>query len=120
MIGDLIPYQDDRKAGQWMTGKVERASEYSGSCIDMRANEVLVSSWVASGPWTMLMMAGQIELLCTPQLRGAKRSAMVRISKSRALRRSCQPLLLVMMAGRMVTLVSRSPCLATSRRPSRK
>lgn len=58
-----------------MVGKSrESASEYSSSCIDMRADEVLVSAWAASGPQTALIMPSQIELLCTPQLRDAKRS----------------------------------------------
>ena len=42
---DLIPDRDDGKGSAAMVGKVrESVSEYSASCMDMRANEVLTSA----------------------------------------------------------------------------
>jgi hypothetical protein len=87
VFGDLIPYQDIGKS--WKADRRRKSrgvSEYSSSCIDMRADEVMVSAWAAPGPRTTLIMASQIELPCTPQLRDAKGSAVVLISRSCALR----------------------------------
>jgi hypothetical protein len=44
-IGDLISYRNDRKDRTMFTGKVQEiVNKYSTSCIDMRADEVLISA----------------------------------------------------------------------------
>jgi len=41
---DLISYQNDGKSRAGITRKLGDMSEYSSSCIDMRAAEVLISA----------------------------------------------------------------------------
>jgi hypothetical protein len=44
IFGDLISYQNDGKSRTGITRKLGDMSEYSNSCIDMRAAEVLISA----------------------------------------------------------------------------
>jgi hypothetical protein len=43
-VGDLISYQNDGQSCTAIDGKVERAGEYSSPCIDMRADDALLSA----------------------------------------------------------------------------
>jgi hypothetical protein len=41
---DLVSCQNDGKGRTAITGKIASLSDYSSSCIDMRADEVLISA----------------------------------------------------------------------------
>lgn len=43
-FGDLIPYQNDRKACTAIAGKVESVSEYTDTCINIRTHSARYSA----------------------------------------------------------------------------
>ena len=43
-FGDLISYQNNKEDARRSFGRSKSVSEYSSSCIDMRADEALISA----------------------------------------------------------------------------